>query len=75
MFSRGGGIMISLKGSLPNANHRAYRRLSALIGFRRPLRPGLPGPLGTLRMPIGIDQPEPLYSTGAHKRQHSPILP
>jgi len=36
--------MISLKRSLPNANHRAYRRLSGLVGFRRPLEFGLDRP-------------------------------
>jgi len=36
--------MISLKRSLPNVNHRAYRRLSGLVGFRRPLEFGLDRP-------------------------------
>jgi len=36
--------MISLKRSLPNVNHRAYRRLSGLVGFRRPLESGLDRP-------------------------------
>jgi len=36
--------MISLKRSLPNVNHRAYRCLSGLVGFRRPLEFGLDRP-------------------------------
>jgi len=57
----GGGSETPLKRSVPDANHGAYRRLSGLIGFRRPLEFGLyrprplrerPGPLGTLQIPL-----------------------
>ena len=34
-------VGISFKRSVFNANHRAYRRLSGLIGFRRPIEFGL----------------------------------
>jgi len=36
-----GGARIPLKRSVLNANHRAYRRLSGLIGFGRPAEFGL----------------------------------
>ena len=38
---RGGGIKIPLERSIHSANYRAYRRLSGLIGFRRPFEFGL----------------------------------
>ena len=34
-------VGIPFKRSVFNANHRAYRRLSGLIGFRRPIEFGL----------------------------------
>ena len=38
---KGGGAKIALKQSVLNANHGAYRRLSGLIGFGRPVEFGL----------------------------------
>ena len=54
---RGGGIKIILNRFVPKTYYRAYRCLSGLVGFGRPIefglyRPGYfperPGPLGTL---------------------------
>ena len=40
-FERGGGIKIPLNQSVPNTNYRAYRRLSGMVGFGRPIELGL----------------------------------
>ncbi|PUU79549.1 hypothetical protein B9Z19DRAFT_1064171 [Tuber borchii] len=47
----GGGIKIPLKRYVSSGNLHAYRRLSGLIGFRRPLKFGLYRPRPFLERP------------------------
>jgi len=54
----GGGIKIPLRRSVFNPNSLAYRRLSGLIGFRRPAEFGLYRPRMLLQRPA-LARPTP----------------